>query len=100
NLGHSRRVRMREYHGGRVAPQRPLHHSARVYGGAGEGAPEELNEFDHPMTVVEKDAAAGFEFTCSESQGQKITGGLGRREGAAAAYAARELLAWRGDDFL
>src|SRR5207302_6612231 len=100
NLGHSRRVRMREYHGGCVALQRLLHHFARVYGGAVDGAPEELNEFDHPMSAVEKHAAEGFEFTRSESQGQKITGGLGRREGAATAYAARELLACRSDDFL
>src|SRR5438874_7402859 len=93
-------MRVRKHHRGGISPQGLLHHFARVYGGAVEGGPEELNEFDHPMSVVEKDAAEGFEFTRSESQGQKITGGLGRREGAATAYAARELLACRSDDFL
>jgi len=67
NLGHSRRVWMREYDSGCVSPQRLLHDFARVDGGAVDRAPEELDEFDHSMPVVEKHAAEGFEFPRSES---------------------------------
>ena len=65
---------MREDDRRRVALQRFLNHFPRVDTCAIDGAPEQLDEVDDPMTIVDKDAAEGFEFPITQSHGQKVPG--------------------------
>ncbi len=91
---------MGENHRCRVSVQGQLYDFTRVHAGPVDGAAEQLIEADHPVPVVQQQAAEEFVWQVPQARAQVVAGGPRIFQGAAPAQRLHQLAAPDFDDGL
>lgn len=91
-LGHPTWMRVYEDDYSGIALQSLLNHLPRMHRGPIDGALEQLDEFDEPMTVVEEKTAEGLELAGTESEPKEIPHHRGRGERCTAPESLSDVL--------